>query len=150
MYRPEVGETARISCNASNSGYEDFDGCDVYIISYSDDRDGDEIVTFCHYPQKGLGALVFDGDMFRPLKSKRDEEIEDLTGLISDICTTIWCKKGMAKVIYDNGYRKQMPYDDFINVLIEEYDRLAYTSSSKQMAERLAAKLNRTPEEDQS
>jgi hypothetical protein len=132
MYRPKVGSV--VTFIFKELGFKIWIDQDVEIISYSENSDGLEFVTFWNR-ESGSGCFRFDGhDEFRPLKSKRDEEIAGMykdTGIGSR-----WCE-----LLYEKGYRKQMPYDDALDILIKvESLNLNFVAALE--------KLGYTPEEN--
>jgi hypothetical protein len=91
-----------------------------------------------------------DGNMkFIPLKSKRDEEINEMVNIVisNDGDDNV---ESLCGSIHDAGYRKQMPYSQFVSIIQCYFDQFAEwdDSSSFNEAKSLAAKLGYTPEEN--
>jgi hypothetical protein len=94
-------------------------------------------------------TCALDSVRFRPLKSKRDEDIEDMVDVVfnhnGESAVVAFCE-----TIYNAGYRKKMPYSQFVSIIQCYFDQFAEwdDSSSFNEAKALAAQLGYTPEEN--
>jgi hypothetical protein len=113
MYRPKVGSV--VTFIFKELGFKKWIDQDVEILSYSENSDGLEFVTFWNR-ESGSGCFRFDGhDEFRPIKSKRDEYCCEVYDILKNSQSIPEC----CERLYDAGYRKQMPYDDALDILIK-------------------------------
>jgi hypothetical protein len=142
MYRPKVGEECIITwVNGVENG--------IVTITYV----GDGVACYKSKINNYSGELMeytcaLDSVRFRPLKSKRDEEIDDMFNHAKhDGLTPL---KKIVSNLYDSGYRKQLPYSQFVSIL-KAYlgEEFKWSDSFALMkAMDLAEKLGRKPEEN--
>jgi hypothetical protein len=142
MYRPKVGEECIMTwVNGVENG--------IVTITYV----GDGVACYKSKINNYSGELVeftcaLDSVTFRPLKSKRDEDIEEMC--IDAVCDNSPITKTICEHIYDAGYRKQMPYSQFVSILrVYLGEEFKWSDSFALMkAMDLAEKLDYTPEEN--
>jgi hypothetical protein len=104
MYRPEVGEECVWYSDRGNKiGKE----C---VIEWTDG----EYYTVRNKDSFKLVQTVSDVK-FRPLKSKRDEYCCEVYDILKNSQSIPEC----CERLYDAGYRKQLPYDDALDILIK-------------------------------
>jgi hypothetical protein len=139
MYRPEVGEECVWYSDRGNKiGKE----C---VIEWTDG----EYYTVRNKDSFKLVQTVSDVK-FRPLKSKRDEEIDEMVDVVlnhnGESSVGSFCE-----TIHDAGYRKQMPYSQFVSkiqVYLKENNCFYLDVECLSHARSFAEKLGRTPEEN--
>jgi hypothetical protein len=128
MYRPKVGEDCIITwVNGVENG--------IVTITYV----GDGVACYKSKINNYSGELMeytcaLDSVTFRPLKSKRDEYCCEVYDILKNSQSIPEC----CERLYDAGYRKQMPYDDALDILIkveslnlsfeEGLEKLGYTT----------------------
>ena len=140
MYKPSVGDECWISAEALKKGAQDItDEFEKCIVKYISDEGVVCIIDECEY---FIDCQLFE-IKFKQFKSKRDEEID----LMMD-CSSV-SNYSTCSALYDLGYRKQLPYSQFVSIIQRYlYNDLGYSENGSQRhAQELSARLNRTPEE---
>jgi hypothetical protein len=140
MYRPKVGEECIITW---------VNGVENGIVTVTITYVGDGVACYKSKINNYSGELMeytcaLDSVRFRPLKSKRDEEIDEMFNHAKhDGFTPL---KKIVSNLYDAGYRKQLPYSQFVSIIQCYFDQFAEwdDSSSFDEAKALAAQLGYT------
>jgi hypothetical protein len=141
MYRPEVGEECEYHLDGSSLWFK----CTVkYIVNNQG-----YVLEIPHIGGESYASINGQDKIeFRPLKSKRDEEIDEMVDVVfnhgGESSVGAFCQK-----IYDAGYRKQMPYSEFVSKIqdyLSKYEE--YDSAALSIARGIASKLGYTPEEN--
>jgi hypothetical protein len=154
MYRPKVGDECECLWSSTTKSYG-------HVLIIGKNRNNDLVYEWIKTPDgERIGEIDFaDKDdcnreyegypNFRPLKSKRDEEIDEMVNVVisNDGDDNV---ESLCGSIHDAGYRKQMPYSQFVSIIQCYFDQFAEwdDSSSFNEAKSLAAKLGYTPEEN--
>jgi hypothetical protein len=139
MYRPKVGEECEYSLCKSVIWFK----CTVkYIVG-----DHGYVLDIPNIGGEYYASVNgIDKVEFRPLKSKRDEYCCEVYDILKNSQSIPEC----CERLYDAGYRKKMPYDDFINTIrscLVNW-QLATEGSSISIAADIAYKLGRHPTEE--
>jgi hypothetical protein len=146
MYRPKVGEECLV--NIAHSKLDNFSS-DAFLRATVDFiSDNGVVYSFGDGVQTFIDFEEFDIN-FRPLKSKRDEEIDDMVDVVfkhnGESAVGAFCE-----TIYDAGYRKQMPYDLAYSTIFNYlYGKLGHSeNSANEHSLPIAEQLGYTPEEN--
>jgi hypothetical protein len=149
MYRPKVGDECECLWSSTTKSYG-------HVLIIGKNRNNDLVYEWIKTPDgERIGEIDFaDKDdcnreyegypNFRPLKSKRDEEIDEMFNHAKhDGFTPL---KKIVSNLYDAGYRKQLPYSQFVSIIQCYFDQFAEwdDSSSFDEAKALAAQLGYT------